>query len=309
MIISASRRTDIPSYFSDWFLNRLKEGFVCVRNPMNMRQISKVPLNPDVVDGIILWTKNPAPMLEKLGALSDYHYYFQFTLTAYQADVEENLPAKSDFLIPAFQRLSDMIGPERVIWRYDPILLNNKYTIEYHSKYFEAIAKRLQNRTRRCTISFIDHYRKTMNNVKTLNLKNIEYEEKHTLGRALAAIAHSYGLTMDACAEDIDLSAYRITRAHCIDGNLLEKISGRKLKTFKDKNQREKCGCLESIDVGMYNTCPNGCRYCYANHSPKAAIANIARHRPMSPLICGDIGDGDKIFERGANSNKTLVFP
>lgn len=303
MIISASRRTDIPSYFSDWFMGRLKEGFVYVRNPMNTRQVSKITLNPDVVDGIVLWTKNPLPILEKLRALSGYTHYFQFTLTSYQSDVEGNLPSKKDILIPAFQRLSDLIGSERVIWRYDPILLNDKYGLAWHIQYFEKIAKRLHPYTRRCTISFIDYYRKTANNMKLLNLKGIEEEDKHTLAQALARIAHSYGLAMDTCAEDIDLREYGIHHAHCVDGMLLEKLSGHSLKISKDKSQRDECGCMESIDIGQYNTCQNGCRYCYANHSAKAAIANVLAHDPLSPLMCGALEDGDEIFERKVASN------
>ena len=140
MIISASRRTDIPTYYSDWFFNRIKEGFVFVRNPMNAHQISRIDLRPDVVDGIVFWTKNPLPMLDRLDLLKEYTYYFQFTLTSYGEDVESNIPSKSNVIIPSFQRLSDKLGPERVIWRYDPIFLSQKYSIDYHIHYFEMLA-------------------------------------------------------------------------------------------------------------------------------------------------------------------------
>jgi len=123
---------------------------------MNAHQISKIPLNPDVVDGIVFWTKNPIPMLEKLDMLRDYMYYFQFTLNSYAQDVETHIPSKQSHVIPAFKKLSDLIGPNRVIWRYDPILLNDTYTPEYHIRYFEKIAKELSPYTKKCTISFID---------------------------------------------------------------------------------------------------------------------------------------------------------
>ena len=143
MIISASRRTDIPTYYSNWFFNRVMDGYVLVRNPMNAHQISKIALNPDVVDGIVFWTKNPIPMLNELKILHDYMYYFQFTLNSYAQDVEAHVPNKQKHIIPAFKKLSDMIGPDRVIWRYDPIFLNDTYTPEYHIRYFERIAKEL----------------------------------------------------------------------------------------------------------------------------------------------------------------------
>lgn len=304
MIISASRRTDIPSYYCDWFLNRIKEGFVYVRNPMNIHQVSEVSLSPDVVDGIVLWTKNPNPMLERLNKLIQYNYYFQFTLNSYQTDVEVNLPSKNDVIIPAFQKLSDKLGPDRVVWRYDPIFLNEKYTFEYHIEYFDKLARQLKDYTRKCTISFIDYYRNTVNNVKGLNLIELTDKSKDELAKALSEIAYSNGLNMDTCAEGIDLSRYGITHAHCIDDTLLEKISGFSLKVEKDKSQRLECGCVSSIDIGMYNTCRNGCKYCYANYSLKTVKNNSQKHNINSPLISGQIAADDVITERKVMSNR-----
>ncbi len=159
MIISASRRTDIPSYYSEWFFNRIKEGYVCVRNPMNIHQVGKIPLSPDVIDGIVFWTKNPTPMLNRLDEISQYNYYFQFTVNSYNTDIETNIPSKNDVIIPTFQKLSKQIGKNRVIWRYDPILINEKYTLEYHLTYFKMMADKLADYTEKCTISFIDIYR------------------------------------------------------------------------------------------------------------------------------------------------------
>jgi hypothetical protein len=143
MIISASRRTDIPSYYSEWFFNRLKEGFVLVRNPMNIHQISRINLSPNVIDGIVFWTKNPVPMLEKLAELRNYIYYFQFTITGYGSDIECNLPDKNKIILPAFKKISEIIGADRIIWRYDPIFFNPKYTFDYHIRAFGKIAETL----------------------------------------------------------------------------------------------------------------------------------------------------------------------
>jgi len=298
LIISASRRTDIPAYFSDWFLSRIKEGFVLVRNPMNFRQVSRIRLSPKVVDGIVFWTKNPIPMMERLDEIRDYPYYFQFTVNAYGKDVETNVPSKNDLIIPAFQRLSRKIGRDRVVWRYDPIFLSEKYTIDYHCKYFEALAKKLHNYTDKCTLSFIDYYRKTERNIKALNSAPATLEQKLELMERFSLIAANYGLKLDTCAEGIDLAKFGIGRACCIDKSRLESIGGYALNVGKDKNQRPECGCVESIDIGMYNSCRNGCLYCYANHSEKAVRENLRKHDPSSPLLCGELTEDDILRER-----------
>ncbi len=161
MILSVSRRTDIPNYYADWFLNRIEDGYLYVRNPMNAHQISRINLSPDVVDCIVFWTKNPEPMLDKLDRLKDYKYYFQFTLTGYGKDIEPFLPHKRDKMIPIFQQLSFMIGKEKVIWRYDPIIITDNYTEEYHVKAFREIAMKLNGYCNKVVISFVDTYTKT----------------------------------------------------------------------------------------------------------------------------------------------------
>lgn len=302
MIISASRRTDIPTYYSEWFFNRIKEGYVLVRNPRNAHQISKISLKPEVVDGIVFWTKNPIPMLTKFDRLKDYTYYFQFTLNAYGKDVEPSIPSKNDVIIPAFQKLSNMIGSEKVIWRYDPIFLNEKYTFEYHVNYFEKLAKRLSPYTKKCTISFLDFYQNTENNIAGLSVEKFTPEVQEALAKNLVEIAKSYGLKMDTCAEGIDLQKYGIDHARCIDDRLFESLLNCPLKVGKDKNQRLECGCIESLDIGVYNTCQNGCRYCYANFSTKAVSTNSVQHNPESPLLIGEANPNDKITERKMHS-------
>lgn len=304
MIISASRRTDIPTYYSTWFMNRVREGYVCARNPMNAHQVSRISLSPEVVDGIVFWTKNPLPMLGKLRELDErgYMYYFQFTLNSYATDVERNVPSKEQVVVPAFQRLADAIGPERVIWRYDPILLSDTYTVEHHIRYFEKLAKRLSPYTRQCTISFLDLYRNTEKNLAPLGLRPFPVETQDRLAGEIAAIAHGCGLRVETCAEGIDLARHGIEHARCIDDRLFARLLRCPLKLQKDKNQRLECGCAESIDIGAYNTCRNGCRYCYANFNEGAVHTNSEKHDPASPLLIGAIGPEDRVTERKVSS-------
>ena len=303
MIISASRRTDIPAYYADWFLKRIEARHVLVRNPMNPRRVSRVDLSPDAVDGIVFWTKNPLPMRGGLGALKDYRYYFQFTLTAYDTDVEANLPPKPA-LVDAFKALSDGIGREKVIWRYDPILLNPRYTETYHIRQFEQLARRLAGYTEKCTISFIDFYPKIAGAVKALGLTPIPDEQKRQLAKSLSEIASSYGLGLDACAEALDLSDLGIGRARCIDAQLIGRITGRPVSARKDRNQRPACGCAESADIGAYNTCAHGCRYCYANHSAGTVEYNRRLYDADAPLLCSRLGEDDTIHDRSPKSRE-----
>lgn len=298
MIISASRRTDIPTYYSEWFFNRVKDGYVCVRNPMNIHQISKISLSPEVVDGIVFWTKNPIPMMPYLDKLNDYAYYFQFTVNSYGKDIELNVPNKNDIIIPAFRELSNRIGADRVIWRYDPILLTEKYTIDYHVNYFNELAKRLSGYTDKCIISFLDLYRNTQTHLKELNILPLGDKQMFELAERLVEIANKNNLIVESCAEKINLEKFGIQHGHCIDCSLFEKILNCKMNLSKDKNQRPECGCMESIDIGAYNTCKNGCRYCYANFSDKTVVKNTSVHNPYSPLIFGEIMSDDKIIER-----------
>lgn len=302
MIISASRRTDIPAYYAEWFFNRLKEGYVLVRNPMNAHQIGKIPLTSEAVDGIVFWTKNPTPMLDKLVLLQDYTYYFQFTVNAYGQDIEAGVPSKKDLIIPCFQKLSTFIGKERVIWRYDPILLNKKYTVQYHIYYFEKLAKLLAPYTEKCTISFLDFYKSVSKRLISIGAEEIMPEEQLYLAGKLAEIAHAYDLTIDTCAESIDLSQYKIEHGRCIDDRLFRKLLNCSVKFTKDKNQRLECGCMESIDIGAYNTCLHGCKYCYANHNSAMVRVNSSQHNHQSPLLTGVLSENDKITVRKQNS-------
>ena len=306
MILSVSRRTDIPDYYSDWFYNRIKEGFLYVRNPINPHQVSRIDLSPGVVDCIVFWTKNPSNMIERLEELKEVAYYFQFTLTGYGKDMEPGLLDKRKELIPVFRKLSEKIGAKRVIWRYDPILLNNKYTLEYHIKAFGEIAENLAGYTEKVVISFLDLYAKIRPGMAKLHVRDISEKEMLMLAGHMAAIAGNCGMKVESCAEAFDLKGAGIEHGSCIDKKLIEEIIGCKLAGGKDKNQREGCGCLESVETGLYNTCRNGCRYCYANFSGNAVRINAEAYDPASPLLCGVIGPGDKVTERKVKSLKAL---
>ena len=311
MILSASRRTDIPNYYSDWFYNRIKEGFLYVRNPMNIHQISRIDLSPKAIDCIVFWTKNPEPMMDRLEELSAYKYYFQFTLTGYGKDIECNIPHKKDRMIPIFKRLSDKIGSRKIIWRYDPIIFSNTYSLEYHLKAFEQISAALKGYTNQCVISFVDIYAKNKNNMKMIGAYDIDRIELREFAGKISEIAGDNGMSVFSCAENADLEQYGIKHNCCIDKRLIENIIGYEINAHKDKNQRSECGCMESIDIGAYNTCKNGCRYCYANYSAESVSKNCNKYDPASPILCGTISKEDKVSERKVKSLKneqTSIF-
>ncbi len=298
MIISASRRTDIPAYYSKWFFERMKKGCVLVRNPFNARQISRISLLPEDVDGIVFWTKDPSPMTARLDELNDRVFYFQFTLNAYGKDAEPGVPSKKDVVIPAFRKLSDKIGSRRVIWRYDPVFFTEKYTMEYHLEHFGRLAGSLAGYTEKCVISFLDLYRKTRRNTGPFDIIMPSPDRKKELACRLSGIAAEAGIKLETCAEETDLSDHGIEHSCCIDKRLLEQLADCRLDVRKDRNQRPACGCAQSIDIGAYDTCGGGCRYCYASRDPETAAGNISWHDPSSPVLSGSLQADDEIKER-----------
>jgi hypothetical protein len=287
MIISCSRRTDIPAFYSDWFLNRIREGHVHVRNPMNPKQVRKISLTPPDVDCLVFWTKDPAPMLDHLQPLKDYNYYFQFTLTPYEKNIELNLPPKPQ-IIDTFLKLSDKVGKKRIIWRYDPILLSASINIDYHVDQFNELAKRLSGHTEKCIISFVDMYRHLQGKNAGLLFRSPDETEMRALAKKIVLLANENNIEVETCAEKIDLTDLGIEHGRCIDDRLISELTGRKLKFGKDKNQRELCGCVASVDIGEYNTCRHGCRYCYANSNQKKVEINHALHHSKSQFLIGD---------------------
>jgi hypothetical protein len=317
MILSASRRSDLPGYYSEWFFNRLKEGYALYRNPMNHAQVCRVDLSVGNIDGIVFWTKDPDPMMGQLEQLDrmGYSYYFQFTLTPYGLpftgsetrvdsmqdreqglehygkEIEPYLRDKRDILT-TFRQLSNRLGRNRVLWRYDPIILNASFTMDYHKNQFAYLCQELAGYTDTCTISFVDRYNKLSKKVKEQVLREITAEEMHYLAAELVRIAKPYHIELRACCETIDLSEDGIMPAACIDKEIMERVCGHSIEAKKDKSQRSGCGCVQSVDIGAYNTCRNGCVYCYANHSETSICKNLEKHDPKSPMLIGNIDKG-----------------
>ena len=302
MILSASRRTDIPCWYSEWFVKRLRAGSVLVRNPMNASQISRIPLNPDVVDCIVFWTKDAGPMMGRLAEIEKmgYPYCFQYTITPYGKELESGLRTKKEIL-ENFLELSERIGPGRMVWRYDPILLTGEWTLGRHEEAFSRMCGLLAGHADRVVVSFIDLYAK----LKRTEVKEIGEEQVRQLAQMIGRIAGAHGMRIQTCCEGWDLREYGIEQGGCLDERLLEQTCGCGLDLKPDRGQRKGCGCMESIDVGAYHTCPNGCLYCYANRSRTQALENQAKHDPAGELLYGSVRETDRIYERKVKSVKT----
>lgn len=308
MIISASRRTDIPAFYSDWFFNRIKERYVLVPNPYNSKMISRVSLDPAVVDCIVFWSKNPAPMLEKLDKLKDYNYYFQFTLNPYGPDIENHLPAISK-RIDTFKRLSDRIGKEKVIWRYDPVLTNETYTPGFHKEKFAEIAYELKEHTEKCMLGFIDHYQHIRTAVSRFNIQPLLKADIEEMAVSFKKTVDTCSIQLDTCTVKVDLTHLGIPGGLCIDNQLVERITGYPISVRKDKNQRDICRCAESIDIGTYESCLNGCIYCYAIKGNYNTVKyNLNKHDKNSPMLVGELQEDDIVKERLVKSLRNDQF-
>jgi len=308
MIISASRRTDIPAFYSKWFMNRVREGYVLNKNPFNAKQVKRVSLSPYQVDAIVFWTRNPKPLMPYLDELDKlgYNYYFQYTITGYPKELESHTPSPYK-AIETFIELSDKIGKEKVIWRYDPIIFSKYTDFDEHLRLFEKIANYLEGKTDKVVISFADPYKKITNKLKQIEYSDIleEKSKLYELVQKMADIAKSKNMLIESCSEAIDLDYCGVTHGKCIDDKLLNKLFGIDLGK-KDKNQRKECGCVQSIDIGMYNTCSHGCIYCYATFSDKAVESNRAKHDPNSPFLVGIIEELDQEVQEKINKQHTL---
>jgi len=293
MLISASRRTDIPAFYADWFMNRLEAGFVLTRNPFNSSQIRRVELRPDAVEAIVFWTRNPTrllPYLDRIDALG-YRYYFQFTLTGYPRALERATPALPR-AIRVFRHLSERLGPKRVIWRFDPILLTNLTPPAELLRLFAFLARALEGHTRRVVISFADltpRITANLRKVPELTWQEITDQpvQLFELAARLAEQARAHGMQIQTCAEPLELGQLGITRGKCIDEVLLGELFDLRLSPAKDPGQREACCCIRSVDIGAYDSCPHGCIYCYASTRQQATLANYRRHDPLSPFLVG----------------------
>ncbi|HAS6046043.1 TPA: DUF1848 family protein [Vibrio vulnificus] len=301
MIISASRRTDIPAFYSEWFINRIKSGFLLVKNPFNAHQVKRVSLLSKDVDVIVFWTRNPKKLIPHLDLLDQlgYRYYFQYTITGYNKKLETNTlhPVKS---VEVFKDLSRKIGKEKVIWRYDPIILSNMTPVSEHLRLFEKLAAMLSGYTDRVVISFADLYKKTemnLNKVDGLEYEDIlQYEDElNNLCSKLKKIANKYGMSISTCAEEVNLESAGIKHGKCIDDGLIEELFNIKVTNIKDQGQRLECGCVKSVDIGVYNSCLHGCTYCYATYQKNGALNNYKKHDPNSPFLIGS-GEGYEHF-------------
>ena len=239
-------------------------------------------------------------MIDKLDELEGYQYYFQYTLNAYGKEVEPGI--NKELAMENFKKLSEKIGAERVIWRYDPILLTDDYTIDWHIKHFTEYAKQLSGYTKRVVISFIDLYGKASRRTEGLRLHPLSDSEMRDLAKALAPIAKEYGMRIESCAEKIDLEEYGIEHGHCIDKEYIEYLVGYRLTGSKDSGQRPECGCMESIDIGRYDTCQFGCKYCYASYREEYLRENLEKYDENSPMLCSVPEKLDKVSVRKMRS-------
>ena len=294
MIINTGQRTDIPAFYAEWFANRLREGVVCVRNPYNPSQVSRYRLDPTVVDVIGFCTKNPAPMFPYLDLLKDYGQYWFVTITPYGRDMEPNVPDKHR-LLEDFKRLSEQVGVNAIGWRYDPILLSERYTTAYHLRAFEAMASALEGYTQTAVISFIDLYPKVRRNFP--EAREVRAEERIRLGKALIEIASTHGMIVKPCAEGDELAPYGADCGGCMRLGDYEKAIGKKLSAPKRKGTRAGCACYLACDIGAYNTCKHLCKYCYANAVPTRVLTQSRLHDPRSPFLIGNYRDGDVIHD------------
>ncbi|HDL19173.1 MAG TPA: DUF1848 domain-containing protein [Bacteroidetes bacterium] len=285
MIISVSRRTDIPAFYGKWFMKRVQAGYCLVRNPFNPKQVSRISLQKKDVDAFVFWTRNARPFLKYLRLLEKekYPFYFLYTVTGYSRDIERHLP-RLESRILSFQRLSGIVGFKRMIWRYDPIIISREYSFDWHRKIFTRIAKQLSGHSQCVIISFVDYYRKTLRNLSEVDDSFIVHPENvpgfAQFMRDLADIARQYHFEITSCAEEITLQQFGISPGKCIDDRLLASVFDVEVSSKKDSRQRKYCNCVASRDIGAYNSCPYGCLYCYATDNPDRAKQFLRNHNP-----------------------------
>lgn len=289
-IISASRRTDIPAWYADWFIARVEEGFCDVPHPRAPGRVSRVPLTPEEVAAFVFWTKNPAPLEPHLARLDErgYRYLFLYTLNAYGREIERAIPDRAG-RIASFRRLAARVGAERVVWRYDPILLSARTGVDWHLVQFSALARALAGSTGRVIVSLVDFYRKTEPGFREMERRGFQAErtpgegELGALFGGMAATARACGMEIQSCAEPLE--RFGVGAGKCIDDALFRRVFGLNLGPARDRGQRAACRCISSRDIGVYGTCPGGCLYCYATTDQEKARTAAARCAPASPAL------------------------
>lgn len=290
MILNISGRTDIVAFYSNWLKSRLKEGFVDVRNPFYKTQVSRIYFKD--VDGIVFCTKNPMPLLSMIDDIkvpSTYH----ITLTPYKKDIEPNVPPKGK-IIEAIKKLSKKVGKDKIWIRYDPVFINDIYTLDYHIKNFDRMCELLDGYTNKIIISFLDMYQNVRYNIGYLRPKDLTEEDYKKIGTNFFNSAKKYNMTVQTCAEKRNLGEYGFEVADCINKEVAKKLTGKdKFKTWAGR--KGKCNCVSMADIGEYNTCTHMCKYCYANYDERQVKDNIKRHDPNSSLLIGHLTDKDEI--------------
>lgn len=300
MIINVGARTDVVNYYTPWLLNRFREGFVITRNPLFPNRVTRYELTPDKVDAVLFCSKNYAPILPYMEEIAArFRIYCHYTITAYGRDVEPNVPG-IDESIETLLELSEIVGAKRVSWRYDPVLLTEDYTIGRHFETFAAMAERLSGRIDRCIFSFVEPYQKLKTNMP--ELKPMKERDKIALAEGLGRIAKENGIRIQTCGTDVDYTAFGIERSGCATLEIIGTANGCTFKKILHKGLRKGCKCIESRDIGAYDTCPNGCKYCYANRNAEEVKKNRAKHDPFSPLILGELTERDTIAQGNQQS-------
>ena len=314
MILNTGLRTDIPGFFSEWFYKRIDEGFVYARSPYAKNMVYSYKLDPELIDCIIFCTKNPKPMFNKLEKLDKFNQYWHITITPYEKEVEPNVPTVDDVL-ESFKFLSDKLGKEKVILRYDPIFINEKYTLEKHIESFEYIISALSDYTTEAIISFIDLYEKTKRNFPSANevtheerlkiANEVTHEERLRIGEEFAKIGKKWNIKIKTCVEGSELDKFGLDSSGCMTKEVIEMAIGKNLDIPKQKARNGECYCLLNNDIGAYNSCNHGCLYCYANSNKGLVKRNLKLHNPKSPLLIGEIKEDDIIKEM---EQKSLII-
>ena len=293
MILNTGNRTDIPAFYSEWFMNRVREGYALVRSPYSPEQVLRYRIDPEVVDVIAFCTKNPAPMLPHIEELKAFRQFWYVTITPYGRETEPGVPDKKE-VMDSFRALSRLVGPARTGWRYDPIFLTDRYDLAFHLGAFERMAAYLSGYTRRIVISFIDLYEKTKKNFP--EAKSVRPEDRLAIGEAFAAIVRKYSYKLHTCLEGTDLARFGIDTSGCMTKEVLEEAVGEELVLPPGTvPARDGCRCLLGSDIGVYNTCRHFCRYCYANYDRETVLRNSVQHDPASPFLIGQKMPGDTI--------------
>jgi DNA repair photolyase len=293
MILNVSGRTDIVAFYSNWFMNRYNEGFVDVRNPFYPKRVSRIYFED--VDAILFCTKNPIPILKYLKEIKK-PILFHITLTPYKNDIEPNVPPKGK-IIEAIKQISEIIGKENIYVRYDPIFLNDKYNLEYHKKAFDNLCKILNGYIEHIIVSFIDDYKNVRKNNNILKIKKFTNNDYEKIGHFFSLSAKGNGIKVQTCFEDNNLVEYGFVKGDCLPMELAFRLTGKcNYKKWKARG-KNKCNCVEMVDIGVYNSCKHFCKYCYANYDENKVNANFNNHIETSTLLIGNL-DKDDIINR-----------